>query len=46
MDGHRYDHTKWNKSDWERQISYDYHLCVKAKKWHKLIYEIETDTQT
>ena len=23
MDGHRDDHTKWSKSDRERQISYD-----------------------
>ena len=25
-------HTKWNKSDRERQISYDYHLYVESKK--------------
>ena len=31
MDGPRDYHTKWSKSDRERQISYDYHLYLESK---------------
>ena len=34
MDGPRDYHTKWSKSERERQIPW-YHLCVKSKIWHK-----------
>ena len=39
MDGHGDYHTKWSKSDRERQISYDINT-------NELIYETETDSQT
>ena len=32
MDGHRDDHTKWNKSDREKQISYDITYMWNLKK--------------
>ena len=35
MDGPRNYHTKWSKSDRERQI---YHLYVESKIWHKWTY--------
>ena len=31
-------HTKWSKSDGERQISIMYHLSVESKIWHKWTY--------
>ena len=36
MDGPRDFHTKWNKSDRKRQISYDM-TCI-IKQWHKWTY--------
>ena len=41
-------HTKWSKSERERQISYDNYLYVESKKIVKkeLIYKTETDSQT
>ena len=36
MDGPRDYHTKWSKSDGERQISY--HLYVESKIWQKWTY--------
>ena len=47
MDGPRDDHTKWDKSDGERQISHDI-----AYRWNlknvtnELIYKTEIDSQT
>ena len=47
MDGPRYYHTKWSKSDGERWIPYDI-----TSMWHlkydtnELIYKKETDSQT
>ena len=40
MDGPRDDHTKWSKSDRERQISYDItHMWNPIfKKWYKWTY--------
>ena len=45
--GPRDDHTKWSKSDRERQIPRD-HLYVESKKNgpNELIYKTETDSQT
>ena len=44
MDGPRDYHTKWSKSDREKQI---YHLYVKSKIWYKrTIYKAEIDSQT
>ena len=37
MDGPRDYHTKWSKSERERQISW-YHLYMESKIWHKLTY--------
>ena len=47
MDGPRDYHTKWRKSDRERQISYDitYMWSLKYDK-SELIYKTETDSQT
>ena len=44
MDGLGVDHMKWNKSDRERQISYDstYMWNLKYDK-NELIYKMETD---
>ena len=41
-------HTKWCKSDRERQISYDipYMRNWRKNDTNKLIYKTETDTQT
>ena len=41
-------HTKWSKSDRERQISYDiaYMWNLKKKDTNELIYKTETDSQT
>ena len=47
MDEPRDDHTKWSKSDRERQISYDiaYMWSLKKKKSiNELIYKIERPT--
>ena len=47
MNGPRDDHTKWNKSERERQISYDIAYMWNLKDETKeLIYKIETDSQT
>ena len=43
MDGPRDYHTKWGKSDKERQISYDINYMWNLKKWYKWT---ETDSQT
>ena len=47
MDGPRDYHTKWRKSDRERQISYDitYMWSLKYDK-SEPIYKTETDSQT
>ena len=43
MDGPRGYHTKWNKSDREKQISYDI-ISGNFKKWYReLIYKTEMD---
>ena len=39
----KYYHTKWSKSERERQIPYDT-TYVESKIWHKLIYKIERFT--
>ena len=40
MDGTRHSHTKWSKSERERQTPY--HVYVESKIWHKWsIYKIE-----
>ena len=48
MDGPGDDHTKWSKSDRERQISYDitYMWNLKKNETNELIHKIETDSQT
>ena len=47
MDGARDYHTKWSKSDRERQISYDITYMWNLKyDANELIYETETDPQT
>ena len=47
MDRPRDDHTKWSKSDRERQILYDNtYMWDPKKNTNKLIYKIETDSQT
>ena len=38
MDGPRDYHTKWSKSDRERQISYDITYMWNLKKWYKWTY--------
>ena len=39
MDGPRYYHTKWSKSDRERQMPYDStYMWNPIKKWYKLTY--------
>ena len=38
MDGPRDYHTKWSKSDRERQISYNITYMCKLKKWYKWNY--------
>ena len=38
MGGPRDDHTKWSKSDRERQISYDITYMWSLKKWYKWTY--------
>ena len=41
-------HTKWSKSDRERQISYDitYIWSLKKNDTNELIYKAESDSQT
>ena len=49
MDGPGDYHTKWSKSDRERQISYDIAYMRNLKKknnTNELIYKTETDSQT
>ena len=48
MDGPRDYHTKWSKSDRERQISYDitYMWNLKKNDTNELIYKTEIDPQT
>ena len=47
MDGPRDYHTKWSKSERERQISYDITSIWNLKHdTNELIYETETDLQT
>ena len=38
IDGHRDYHTKWSKSDRERQMSYDITHMWNLKKWYKWTY--------
>ena len=47
MDGSRDYHTKWSKSDRERQVSYNI-IYVESKKndTNELVYKTETDSQT
>ena len=46
MDGPRDYHTKWNKSDRERQISYDITYMWNLKyDTNEHIYETKTDSQ-
>ena len=50
MDGPRDSHTKWSKSDRERQISYDithmWNLIFLKNDTNELIYKTETDSET
>ena len=47
MDGPRDYHTKWSKSERERQITYDITYMWNLKyATNELIYKIETDSQT
>ena len=48
MDGPRDCHTKWSKSDREREMSYDIPYVGNLKKndTSELIYKTETDSQT
>ena len=48
MDGPRYYHIKWSKSEREGQISYDITYMWNPKKTdtNKLIYKREIDPQT
>ena len=47
MDGTRDNHTKWSKSDSERQILYDITYMWNLKNsTNELIYKTETDLQT
>ena len=50
MDGPRDNHTKWSKSDRERQIPYDmaymWNLKTKKNDTNEIIYETEIDPQT
>ena len=47
MDGPRDYHTKWSKSDRERQISYNItYVWNLNNDTNELIYETETDSQT
>ena len=45
VDGPRDYHTKWSKSDRERQISYDITYMWNLKRWsNEFIYKTETDS--
>ena len=47
MDGPRDYHTKWSKSERERQIPYDIaYMWTLKYDTNELIYETETDSQT
>ena len=47
MDGPRDYHTKWSKSERERQIPYDItYMCNLKYDTIELIYKTETDSQT
>ena len=47
MDRHRDHHTKWSKSERERQIPYDVTYMLNLKyDTNELIYKTETDPQT
>ena len=47
MDATRDYHTKWAKSERERQIPYDIsYMCNLKYDTNELIYETETDSQT
>ena len=47
MDGPRCYHTKWSKSEWERQIPYDITYKGNLKSdTNEFIYKRETDSQT
>ena len=47
MDGPRDYHSKWSKSDRERQTSYNIIYMWNPTKWYKLTYcKAETDSQT
>ena len=47
MDGPRDYHTKWSKSERERQIPYDItYMCNLKYYTIELIYKTETDSQT
>ena len=47
MDGSKDYHTKWNKSDRERQTLYDITYMWNLKSnTNELIYKTETDSQT
>ena len=48
MGGSRGYHTKWNKSDVERHISYDITYMWESKNndANDLIYKVEIDSQT
>ena len=44
--GTRDSHTKWNKSERERQVPYANHLNVESKIWHKWTYLFKTETNS
>ena len=46
MDGPRDYHTKWNKSDRERQMSNDSTYMWNLKKWYKLNSKTEINSPT
>ena len=46
MDGPRDYHTKWSKSDWERQIFDMIYMWNLKYDTNELIYKTETDSQT
>ena len=45
MDAPKDYHTKWSKSERERQIPYDI-TCMESKIWNKGAYKTGTDSQT
>ena len=46
MDGPRGCHTQWNKSDRERQVSYDIsYMWILKDGTNELIYKIEIESQ-